>query len=123
MRVFLAALALLPTPALAAYDCVLVEECTASGCEAFAGGQVLIRQQGEGWVITMEDTQLVGTSALAPDTGAFAEGVVSILIPPQEDMTGLISIYPTGEMFLTAHVTALQAGAVTFSGTCAGEGG
>jgi len=123
MRSLIAALALLPTPSFAAFDCILVEECIDAVCEPFVGGPLQIEEQSDGWVIIMEDSQYVGYSAWDLDTDTFAAGVVTILIPRQDDMTGLISIYPTGELTFTVHANIFKPGAVAFSGNCASEGG
>ncbi len=42
---------------------------------------------------------------------------------PQQGMSGLVSIYPTGEVSFTAHAYSGQAIAITGSGNCAGVGG
>jgi hypothetical protein len=115
----LAALAFLPTPALADFDCTLVEECAKTGCLPFPGGPLLLRDQGEGWTITLDDTALTGV-ALAGAAGS-APDVVTLAVPFQDDMSGWISIYPTGELTFT--VRTLTVGSVTFNGTCSAAGG
>ncbi|OYW53613.1 MAG: hypothetical protein B7Z10_03665 [Rhodobacterales bacterium 32-66-7] len=123
MRSLIAAIALLPTPALAAFDCVLVEECSNSGCEAVDGGPLLIKDEGDNWTITMNDGQLVGYSAWALESDTFADGEVAILMPTQDGFTGLINVYSTGELVFTLHSNIFKAGAITYFGNCASEGG
>jgi hypothetical protein len=116
LRRFLAALALLPTPALADFDCTLVEECSKTGCLPFPGGPLLLRDQGERWTITLDDTALTGVALSGADGPAL--DMVTLAVPYQDDMSGWISIYPTGELTFTVHARTLTVGSVTFNGTC-----
>ena len=52
-----------------------------------------------------------------------AGGEVSIVLPPQNGMSGLVSIFPSGEFLFTAHAYGQGAVAITGSGNCTGEGG
>jgi hypothetical protein len=119
MRLALFTLALLPTPALAAFDCTLTQQCGGGTCEPFTGGPLLVKESGDVWAITIGDQRFDGYSA----STVVAGGEVSIVIPPQDGMSGLISIYPSGEIIFTAHSDGGSAVAITGTGTCAGEGG
>jgi hypothetical protein len=118
-RVFLTLLALLPAPAFAGFECSITQQCGGGTCEPFDGGPFLIEEAGDVWRISWQGQAWEGYSTTAVVDG----GEVSIVIPPQNGVSGLISIYPTGEISFTAHAYGDNAVAITGSGTCMTEGG
>jgi hypothetical protein len=112
-------LALLPVPALAGFECSIAQQCGGGTCEPFNGGPFLIKEAGDAWRISWEGQEWEGYSTTTVDAG----GEASIVIPPQNGVSGLISIYPSGEISFTAHAYGDQAVAITGSGTCMTEGG
>jgi hypothetical protein len=121
MRLFMPLLlALSPAPALAAsFDCVIHTQCGGGTCEPYPGGPFLIEELGDLWRVSADGQVWEGYSTTTMDTG----GEVSIVLPPQGGMSGLVSIYPTGEISFTAHAYGDGPVAITGSGNCAGEGG
>jgi hypothetical protein len=113
-------LALLPLPALADFDCTLLQQCGGGTCEDFTGGGLLLQEAGDVWQISIDGQKWDG---YATTTMADA-GAVSIVIPPVDGMSGLISVYPSGEAAFTVHAMS-ETGlvAITGTGNCAGEGG
>ncbi len=110
---------LLPAPALAAFDCTIQQQCGGGTCEGFTGGGMLLKEVGAVWEISLDGQVWEGYAASQPTPG----GEVAIVIPPQNGLSGLISVYPTGEVSFTVHAYGEAAVAITGSGTCAGEGG
>ena len=119
MKTLAFALLLLPTAALADFDCAIAQQCGGGACEPFGGGPMVVREVGDTWQVEIDGTVYEGYSTTTMDTG----GEVSIVIPTQQGMSGLVSIYPTGEVSFTAHAYSGQAIAITGSGNCAGVGG
>ena len=118
-HVILTMLALLPAPAFAGFECSITQQCGGGSCEPFDGGPFLIDEAGIVWRVSWEGQEWEGYST----TTTQARGEVSIVIPPQNGVSGLISIYPTGEISFTAHAFGDSAVAITGSGTCLTEGG
>ncbi len=113
-------LVLLPAPALSAsFDCTIQQQCGGGTCEPFAGGPMVVREMGDLWQVEIGGTIYEGYATTTMDTG----GEVSIVLPPQQGMSGLVSIYPSGEVSFTAHAYGDGPVAITGSGNCAGEGG
>jgi hypothetical protein len=115
----LAALALIPAPALAGFECSIDRQCGGGACEPFAGGPFLIVESGDTWRISWEGQAWEGYTT----TSMLGAGEASIVIPPQNGVSGLISIYPSGEISFTAHAYGEGAVAITGSGICMTEGG
>ncbi|MCX7289115.1 MAG: hypothetical protein NTW20_16615 [Rhodobacterales bacterium] len=116
----LAVLALAPAPTLAAsFDCTIVQQCGGGTCEAFEGGPLVVKEAGDVWQVSLAGQAWEGYSTTTVEAG----GEVSIVLPPQNGISGLISIYPSGEVSFTVHAYGDAAVAITGSGTCAGEGG
>ncbi len=114
----LTVLALLPAPAFAGFECSITRQCGGGTCELFEGGPFLIEEAGDVWRISWDGQAWEGYS-----TTTMGIGEASIVIPPQNGVSGLISIYPTGEISFTAHAYGDQAVAITGSGNCMTEGG
>lgn len=118
-RFALTLLALFPAPAFAGFECSITQQCGGGTCEPFAGGPFLIQEAGDVWRISWQGQEWEGYST----TTTQALGEASIVIPPQNGVSGLISIYPSGEISFTAHAYGDSAVAITGSGTCMTEGG
>lgn len=115
-----AALALLPTTALADFECNIVQQCGMDQCEAFQGEPVVVREAGDLWQLNFGGQVYEGyvTSTI--------EGLsqIDIVIPPQQGTSALISIFDNGMAAMTFH--AMSDGgliAITGYGDCAGDGG
>jgi hypothetical protein len=119
MRSILLAFALLPTPALAGFDCTILRQCGGGTCEPFTGGNMLVEETGDVWSITMDGQRWEGYSASTLTEG----GEVAVVVPPQNGMSGLISVYPSGEILFSVHANGSGAIAITGSGNCSGVGG
>jgi hypothetical protein len=115
----LALLALIPTQALAGFECTIDRQCGGGTCEPFDGGPFLIQEAGDVWRISWQGQEWEGYSTTTLEAG----GEASIVIPPQNGVSGLISIYPSGEISFTAHAYGDGAVAITGSGNCMTEGG
>ena len=118
MKRLIAILALLPAPALANFECTIAQQCGGGVCEPFTGGPMTITEAGEVWQVAMDGQSWEGTGITREDAGELA-----IFLPPQNGMTGLISIYPSGEISFTAHAYGDMAVAITGQGNCMTEGG
>lgn len=118
-RLFSLLLALVPAPALANFDCTIAQQCGGGACEPFTAGPMTVVEAGDVWQIQIGDITYEGYSTTTMDAG----GEVSIVVPPQQGMSGLVSIYPSGEVSFTAHAYSGGAIAITGTGTCAGAGG
>jgi hypothetical protein len=117
--VVLALLALIPTQALASFECTIDRQCGGGTCEPFDGGPFLIEEAGDYWRVSWQGQAWEGYS-----TTTIADGEeVSIVVPPQNGVSGLISIYPSGEISFTAHAYGDAPVAITGSGNCMTEGG
>ena len=113
-------LGLAPLPALAAsFECTIQTQCGGGTCEAFTGGPFLIEEAGDLWRVSSDGQSWDGYATTTVEMG----GEVSIVLPPQNGMSGLISIFPSGEVLFTAHAYGDGAVAITGMGNCAGEGG
>jgi hypothetical protein len=119
MKRLFAVLALIPAPALANFECRVAQQCGGGTCEAFTGGHFLIEEAGDVWKVSVDGQAWEGYSTTTTEAG----GEVSIVLPPQAGMSGLISIFPTGEFLFTAHASGGQAVAITGSGNCLTVGG
>ena len=120
-RVFVLCLALTPTlvpaPALAAsFDCTIARQCGGGTCEPYGGGPLVLEEAGDLWQVSTGGQSWQGYASAAPEQG----GELSIVIPPQNGVSGLISVYPSGEVSFTVHAFGEGAIAITGSGTCAG---
>ena len=112
-------IALIPVPAFAGYECTMVDQCGGGTCEPYGGGPILIEELGVGWRVTADGDQWEGYLTTTVDL----QGAVSLVLPPQDGMSGLISIYPNGEMTFTAHAYGVSAISITGTGNCKTEGG
>ena len=112
-------LALLSSPAAAAFDCNVFQTCNAGDCKPFEDGAMLIEEPGDVWKVSIMGETYEGYATTTMDTG----GEVSIVLPPQGPLSGLVSVYPTGELLFTVHVPGDPAMAIVAYGNCAGEGG
>jgi hypothetical protein len=114
----LAFLAFAPTQAFA-FECTITQQCGGGTCEPFTGGPFLVEEVGDVWNVSMDGQSWQGYSASTVEAG----GEISIVLPPQNGMSGLISIYPSGEISFTAHAYGDSAVAITGSGNCLADGG
>lgn len=118
----LAALALcaLSGPAFADFQCTIERQCGGGTCEAFDGGPLSLQQSGDSWFVALGGTQWQAFAAATIEVG----GEVSLVIPPQDGMSGLVTVLPDGKVAFTAHAGA-ESGlvAITGEGQCTSEGG
>jgi hypothetical protein len=112
-------LALLPAPAFASFECMILDQCGGGTCEPYEGAPFMIEELGDIWRVTADGQTWDGYATTTLDLG----GAVSIVLPPQGGMSGLISIFPTGEMLFTAHANDGGAVGITATGNCMTEGG
>jgi hypothetical protein len=113
-------LGLAPIPGLAAsFDCAIQQQCGGGTCEPFEGGPFLVEEIGDIWRISSDGQSWDGYATTTIETA----GELSIVIPPKDGLSGLVSIYPSGEILFTAHAYGDGAVAITGMGNCAGEGG
>jgi hypothetical protein len=119
-----------PTPILASFDCVLQTACTMASCDPAGEIPALVEVAGDAWTLTIPDTPPLTGTALA---GGAEANSVTIAFPPQalgfDTVSGLLDIYPSGQMTLTVHMGApagvmdMTGLATSYTGLCAGEGG
>ena len=124
------AIALLPTAALAAFDCTLQTMCVMATCEPVGDIPVLVKPEGDLWTLTFPDTPPLTGPAIA---GGAEGNSVTIAFPPQafglDSLSGLLDIFPSGQLVFTAHSTStggvmeMTGLPVSYTGLCAGEGG
>lgn len=121
MRKFILSLALLaPVPALANFECTVIRQCGGGACEPFQGGPLLLEETGDVWLVTLGEFQWQGYATTTVDNG----GLVSIVIPPLEGVSGLVSVYPDGTMAATFHSPhPEEVISITGTGNCQGVGG
>jgi len=119
MKYLIVALSLTATPALAGFECAIERQCGGGACEPFAGGPLLLNETGDGWEVSMDGATWSGYPASTVTDG----GEVAIVIPPQGGVTGLISVYPSGDVSFTVHAYGDQAVAITGQGKCTTAGG
>lgn len=112
-------LTLAASPALAAFDCNVFQTCNAGDCKPFEDGAMLIEAAGDVWKVSIAGETYEGYESTTMDAG----GEVSIILPPQGPLSGLVSVYPTGELLFTVHVPGDPVMAIVAYGNCAGEGG
>lgn len=113
----LAALALIPAPALAGFECTAERQCGGGTCEAYAGDPFLIEQAGDIWEVKSGDQ-----SWQAFDAGNVDDtGELVLVMPPQAGMSGLVSIFPDGKFLFTAHAAGPVA--ISGEGACVATGG
>lgn len=110
--------ALAPTAALANFQCTVDRQCGGGACEPFDGGPFLIEDMGDLVRVSMGDTVWEGYLSATVEDG----GEISIVLPPQGGMSGLISILPSGGFLFTAHAEGDGPVAITGTGTCLVEG-
>lgn len=118
MKRLFAIIALLPTPALADLECSVARQCGGGTCEAYAGGPFLIEEAGDAIRVSADGQVWEGYITTGLDVPE-----ISIVLPPQNGMSGLISVFPSGEFLFTAHAMGDTAVAITGEGTCQGLGG
>jgi hypothetical protein len=117
--VVVAIVALSASPALAAYDCMILQQCSGGACESYEDA-LLVKQVGDMWTVSVAGETYEGYETTTMDAG----GALSVVLPPQGALSGLVSIYPTGELLFTVHVPAdPMAVEITAYGNCAGDGG
>ena len=75
MKTLAFALLLLPTAALADFDCAIAQQCGGGACEPFGGGPMVVREVGDTWQVEIDGTVYEGYSTTTMDTG----GEVSIV--------------------------------------------
>lgn len=112
-------LALAAGPALADFDCNVFQTCNAGDCMPFEDGAMQLHEEGDLWSVSIKGEYYDGYSATTLDAG----GEVSIVLPPQGPLSGLISVYPNGDLLFTAHVPGEPSMAIVAYGLCSGEGG
>jgi hypothetical protein len=110
-HILLIATLLAPAPAMADFSCTLERQCGGGTCEPFAGGPMLLTEAGDVWQVTIGDQTWEGYSTTTVTTGE-----LSIVIPPQSDISGLVSVYPSGNGVFTVHTDGPD-GLVVISGT------
>lgn len=120
MKPLIVALSLFATPALANFDCAIERQCGGGTCEAFAGDPLLLQEVGDTWQVSLNGGVWEGYSSTTLTEG----GEVSIVIPPQNGVSGLVTVMPSGQVAFTVHANS-DAGliAITGEGNCAGVGG
>lgn len=115
--VVLAMLALLPTQALAGFECTVARQCGGGTCEPYSGGPFVIEQTGDTWSVTAD-----AQSWQAFDAGYVEDtGELVLVMPPQGGMSGMISIFPEGQFLFTAHAAGPIS--ITGEGSCVATGG
>lgn len=120
MKKLIVVLSVFATPALANFDCAIERQCGGGACEAFAGGPLVLQETGDTWQVSLDGGVWQGYSSTTMTEG----GEVSIVIPPQNGVSGLVTVMPTGQVAFTVHANS-EAGlvAITGEGNCAGDGG
>ena len=114
-----ALLVLAASPALAAFDCNVFQTCNAGDCAPFEDGAMLVKETGDLWTVSIMGETYEGYETTTMEAG----GEVSIVLPPQGPLSGLVSIYPNGDLLFTAHVPGEPSMAIVAYGLCAGDGG
>ena len=117
--VFFLIAALSASPALAAFDCNVFQTCNAGDCQPFEDGAMLIKQSGDVWTVSIMGETYEGYETTTMDAG----GELSVVLPPQGPLSGLVSVYPNGDLLFTVHVPGEPSMAIVAYGLCAGEGG
>jgi len=113
----LALVALLPTQALAGFECTVSRQCGGGTCEPYPGSPFVIEQTGDTWTV-QADAQVYQ----AFDAGTLDEsGELVLVMPPQGGMSGMISIFPEGQFLFTAHAAGPVS--ITGEGACVATGG
>jgi hypothetical protein len=112
-------LVLTSAPALADFECPIVQQCGGGICEVFTGGSLLLREEGDVWQVSIDDQTWQGYATVAPEAGS----ETSIVLPPQNGVSGLISVYPSNEVSFTVHAYGEGPVAITGSGSCTSGGG
>ena len=107
------------SPALAPFDCMINQRCSGGACESYEDA-LLVKESGDLWTVSVAGETYEGYETTTMDQG----GTLSVVLPPQGALSGLVSIYPTGELLFTVHVPAdPMAVEITSYGNCAGDGG
>lgn len=122
MRLALALLALLaPAPTLAAsFDCTIERQCGGGACDPFTGGPLVLTETGDVWQVSLDGAVWQAYASTTLPAG----GEVSLVIPPQGGMSGLITVKPSGQVAFTVHAESeIGLVAITGEGTCTGVGG
>jgi hypothetical protein len=97
MKAAVVGLLALPAPAFAAFDCIVFQRCTGLGCEQYEGS-ILVEQTGEMWTVSGPWETHEGYETMLDQVDG-----VSIVLPAQGGISGLLSIYPKGDLVLTIH--------------------
>lgn len=121
MKRLLLPLLLVPTTALADFDCQFQQTCTPEGCTPYEGGPMAVRQAGETYLVIVGDDTRVGYET----TTDGPEGLFSLVIPPGDDaFSALLTILPSGSAGMSVHGGAdIDVQIFTLTGLCAGDGG
>jgi hypothetical protein len=114
-------IALAADPALAAsFDCTIERQCGGGACDPFTGGPLVLEETGDMWQVSLDGTVWQAYASTTIEDG----GEVSLVIPPQGGMSGLITVMPSGQVAFTVHANSeIGLVAITGEGNCTGEGG
>ena len=113
-------LTLSASPALANFTCVVERQCGGGACEAFSGGPLTLREAAGAWQVGLggAEWEAYPVTEIAPG------GEINLVIPPQDGMSGLITVTPAGALAFTAHAGSEDGlVAITGEGTCTSEAG
>ena len=120
MKYLTLAFCLVTTPVLAAIECTIERQCGGGACDPFTGGPMVLEETGDVWQVSLDGSVWQAYASTTMEAG----GDVSLVIPPQGGMSGLITVKPSGQVAFTVHADAeIGLVAITGEGTCAGEGG
>lgn len=113
----LALVALMPTAALAGFDCTVDRQCGGGTCEPFQGGPFAIEPTGDTWEVKLgEQVWQAFDAGHIEDTGELV-----LVMPPQAGMSGMISIFADRKFLFTAHAAGPVA--ISGEGACTATGG
>jgi hypothetical protein len=119
-RLAIAVFACLPTAALADYSCTITQQCGLGQCEPFPGDPVVMHEAGDTWQINFGGTVYEGYVS----TTVEGTGELNIVLPPQNAVSGLVSLYESGAVAMTFHaLNGTDVVAITGFGSCQGTGG
>lgn len=105
-------LVVMPVPAMADFECTVARQCGGGTCEPYTGGPFRLEEAGDIWKVSTDGQSWDGYVTTTADTG----GVLSIVLPPQQGMSGLVTVFPAGEFLFTAHAAGPVA--ITGEGSC-----
>ena len=111
---------LLPSAALADFECFVERQCGGGQCAPWSGESLLIKAAGDVWQVDVQGTVFIGY-----DTSTVASGEVNIVVPTVAGTSGLISIMPSGASVMTFHSISdnLNLMAVSAFANCVATGG